>query len=145
MRTRPTGVIAGLLAAGGLTLGGPAARADTDDFMGGFLVVSGVAMLGLGTAGLVDIYSGPAPQTDDERQLRREAEPFMWMGVTSGLVAIGFGAFVLSADEALSEPACDEGPCEADDPQAAPVAAAPTLTWAPMAGPSWGAAAVLRW
>jgi hypothetical protein len=137
-RLMRTGLIAALATSG---LAASPARADTDTGMATFMIVSGAAMLGLGTVGLVEIYTADAPKTEEERVRRRDAEPFMWLGVTGGLACFGFAALLLSEDEEDASGACDDdgAPCEGAS------TVAPTHEVAPLAGLSWGAAATLRW
>lgn len=136
-RLMRTGLIAALATSG---LAASPARAESDTGMATFMIVSGAAMLGLGTVGLVEIYTAEAPKTEEERVRRRDAEPFMWLGVTGGLACFGFAALLLSEDEEDASEACDDGaPCDSASP------VAPTLEVAPLAGLSWGAAATLRW
>ena len=134
MRITSTIAVAALLTAS-LAPAAPA-RADSGTFMGTFMIVSGVAMVGIGTAGLVEIYTSGPPASDDERQRRLQAEPFMWMGVTGGLITLGFAAL------AFSEEASPE---EAPGAEVSAAPPPPSLTLAPSVGGVWGASAALRW
>jgi hypothetical protein len=125
--------MAGLVAAA--LIGGTApARADVDTFMTGFMITSGVVLIGIGTVGLVDLYGRAPPTTEEERRRRYEAEPFMWMGIAAGAVCLGLTALVL-ADDDEAPPEGEEGAAEGEV----------SLSVAPVLGPSWGAAAALRW
>ena len=158
MRRGLRGGAAALLAAG-LVAGGGRARAESDTFMAGFMITSGVVLTGVGTAGLVDLYGSGPPKDDEERRRRMQAEPYMWVGVTAGLMCFGFAALMLSEGEeevpeegaALSgrpdqpgaEP--DDRPARANRVRSPTNARAPTVALSPLMGSTWGAAAAVRW